>query len=57
MVVMAVLEFLVFQIENFGKKNQIRGLGKKTPNHFGQVNYNLSSVIGMVFFISRIRTI
>jgi hypothetical protein len=33
------------------------GGGKKTPYHFGQVDFNMSSVIGVVFFTSKIRTI
>jgi hypothetical protein len=43
---------LVFQIENYTKKNQIWIGIKKTPCHFGQVNFNMSSVIKVVFFIS-----
>jgi hypothetical protein len=31
--------------------------GKKTPYHFGQVDFNISSVIGVVFLIGRIKTI
>jgi len=52
---------MVFQTWNFGKKNQIGGEGgvgaKKTPCHCGQVDFNMSSVIRVVFFTSKIRTI
>jgi hypothetical protein len=50
---------MVFQIGNFGKKkpNWGKGGGKKTPYHFGQVHFNMSSVIRVVFFTSKIRTI
>jgi hypothetical protein len=54
--VISILEFLVFQIGNYGKKNKIGG-GKKTPCHFGQVNFNMSGVIGVVFFTGKIKTI
>jgi hypothetical protein len=48
--------FLVFQTKNFGPKNQIWGGGpKSTPYHFGQVNFNMSNVIGVVFFTSKIK--
>ncbi len=51
-------KFLVFQTKNFGQKNQIWGGGaKNTPYHFGQVDFNMSNVIGVVFLTSRIKTI
>jgi len=47
--------------ESWSKKPKIGGAGgrgtKKTLCHFGQVNFNLSSVIMVVFFTSRIWTI
>jgi hypothetical protein len=54
-----LMEFLVFQTGNFGQKIQIGGggLGKKTPSHFGQVDFNMFGVIGVVFSSSKIRTI
>jgi hypothetical protein len=56
-VVMALLKFLVFQIGNYIFKNQIKGVGKKTFYHFGQVNYNMSNVIAVDFLTTKIRTI
>jgi hypothetical protein len=53
----SLLKFLVFQTENFGQKNQIGGGGRKTPCHFGQLNYNMSIVTGVVFLTHRIRII
>jgi hypothetical protein len=42
---------------NYGKKNQIWTGVKKTPYHFGQINFNMFSVIEVVFLINRIKTI
>jgi hypothetical protein len=55
--VISLLEFLVFQIGNFGKKNKIGGGDQKTPYDFGQVDFNMSRVIGVVFFTGKIKTI
>ncbi len=53
-----LLEFLVFQTENFGQKNQIGGGGgTKTPSHLGQLNFNMSIMTGVVFLTHRIRII
>jgi len=50
-----LLEFLVFQTGNFGQKYQIGGGGG--AYHFGQVDFNMSNVTGVVFFTNRLRTI
>jgi hypothetical protein len=51
------LKFLIFQIGNFSKKNQIWIGAKKTAFHFGQINFNMSNVIGVVFLTSKVKTI
>jgi len=52
-----ILKFLVFQTRNFGRKNQIWTWAKKSPCHFGQVDFNMSNVTRVVFFISKVKTI
>jgi len=44
-------------IKKIGKKNQIWIGVKKTPYHFGQVDFNMFSVTGVVFLTSRVKTI
>jgi hypothetical protein len=53
----SLLKFLIFQIGNSSKKNQIWIGAKKTRYHFGQIDFNMSNVIGVVFLISRVKTI
>jgi hypothetical protein len=54
----SLLELLVFQIENSNKKTKF-GQGPKRPttSHFGQANFNMSSVTRVVFLTSKVKTI
>jgi hypothetical protein len=53
-----IIRILVFSNWEFWSKKPNWGEGgKKTPCHFGQVDFNMSNVIKVVFFTSKIRTI
>jgi hypothetical protein len=53
----SLLNFLVFQTKNYNKKNQIWTRAKNTPYDFEQIDFNMSSVITVVFFTSKTKTI
>jgi hypothetical protein len=53
----SLLKFLIFQIGKFCKKHQIWIGAKKDPFHFGQIDFNISNVIGVVFLTSKVKTI
>ncbi len=46
-----------FKLGILVKKTKFGWGAKRIPCHFGQVDFNMSSVIQMVFFISKTRTI
>jgi hypothetical protein len=44
--------FWFFKLEILSKKFDL-DRGQKDPNYFGQVDFNMSSVIGLVFLLAK----
>jgi len=56
-IIKVIIKILGFSNWKFWLKKPNFNKVKKTPYHFGQIDFNMSSVTKVVFFTSKVKTI